>query len=662
MDRAYYSDSIDAFLRKKPEEILGLLVKRASGDGASIETTQTDSWLQQIVVLKAALVPSRYRGALYFEYSIPRLGKRIDVLAVIGPVIFILEFKVGEDDFTAPALDQVCDYALDLKNFHETSHSAPIAPIVIATRAKGVTSAIAYSVHGDNVMLPIKATPESLCEVIQRVLDFAGGTSIDSGAWEKGRYHPTPTIIEAAMALYGGHKVEEISRKDAGAENLAITAETVDAIIKASKANSWKSVCFVTGVPGAGKTLVGLDIATKHYDKDSELHSVFLSGNGPLVAVLREALAADKVRRQRERGMRMKIGSARSEVKAFIQNVHHFRNECLVDGTRPPIEHVAVFDEAQRAWDLRQTAKFMQERGHSNFSMSEPAFLISCLDRHADWAVIVCLVGGGQEINTGEAGISEWIDALANSFPDWHPYISSRLTDSEYGAGEVIERCKALPNVTIQDELHLGVSMRSFRAEKVSLLVKQILDLEEFDASQTLNELRDRYPIVITRELSKAKRWLRDKARGNERYGLVASSNAYRLKPHAIDVRFQVDPVQWFLYGKEDVRSSYYLEDAATEYRVQGLELDWICVTWDADFRRISEGWGHWRFVGDRWNRVHKLERQKYLKNAYRVLLTRARQGMVIFVPEGDPTDTTRNGKFYDSTFEYLRQIGFPII
>jgi hypothetical protein len=662
MNRAYYSDTISDFLDKASDTILGALTKSASNDGARIESTQTEAWLEQIAILQTSLASYRAQGSLYFEYSIPRLGKRIDVLALIGSVIFVLEFKVGEDEFTASALDQACDYALDLKNFHETSHAAPIAPIVIPTRAKSTLATIAYTPHGDNVMLTIKATPESLGEIIQRVLAFAGGSRIERMAWEGGRYHPTPTIIEAAMALYGGHKVEEISKKDAGTENLTVTSNTVNEIITTSKANSWKSICFVTGVPGAGKTLVGLDIATKHFDEQSALYSVFLSGNGPLVAVLREALASDKVRREKARGERVRIGKARSEVKAFIQNVHHFRNECLVDVNRAPVEHVAIFDEAQRAWDLRQTVKFMEQRGQANFKMSEPEFLISCLDRHSDWAVIVCLVGGGQEINTGEAGISEWLDSLARSFPHWHLHISSRMSESEYGTRTLIEQCKSLPNVTMQDHLHLSISMRSFRAEEMSLLVKQLLDLEESAAAQTLDSLRDRYPIFITRDLAKAKQWLRDKARGNERYGLVASSNAYRLKPHAIDVRLQVDPVQWFLYGKDDVRSSYYLEDAATEYRVQGLELDWACVTWDADFRRVPDGWDHWKFVGDGWNRVHKPERQKYLKNAYRVLLTRARQGMVIVVPQGDKLDPTRRDEYYEPTYGYLTRIGFPVL
>ncbi len=663
MNRAYYSDSINGFIDRDPDAILGELVRLASANGSTIETTQTDAWLEQVLILKAVLSPFRDRGSIYFEFSIPRLGKRIDVLALIDGVIFIIEFKVGESTYTGHALDQVCDYALDLSNFHQTSHNLPIAPIVLPTLAQNNgTIMLAFTAHGDNIMLPIRATTDTLGDIIEHVLEFTNGPVIERAFWEAGRYQPTPTIIEAAMALYGGHRVEEITKKDAGSENLTLTTSTVENIIKTSKANDWKSICFVTGVPGAGKTLVGLDIATRYFEKDSDLYSVFLSGNGPLVAVLREALAKDQVRRKKEQGTSVKLGAARSKVKAFIQNVHHFRNECIKDDTHPPIEHVAIFDEAQRAWNLDQTARFMKSRHKMTFTKSEPEFLISCLDRHSDWAVIVCLVGGGQEINTGEAGIIEWLAALSRSFPHWHIFISSRLTDSEYGTGELVKQVRDIANVKIQDELHLSVSMRSFRAEHVSLLVKQILDLEMESAMHTLEELRDRYPILITRDLSMAKRWVRDKARGNERYGLVASSKAYRLKPHAIDVRLQIDPVQWFLYGKEDVRSSFYMEDAATEYHVQGLELDWACVTWDADFRKTSNNWEHWKFVGDRWNRILKKDRQTYLKNAYRVLLTRARQGMVIFVPPGETDDHTRKCEYYDRTFEYLAAIGFGIL
>lgn len=394
MKRAYYTSSIRDFLDTSADEILGTLVQGASTSGTYIAKTQTDAWLEQVAILKESLSPFRDCGALYFEYSVPRLGRRIDVLVIIGAVIFIMEFKVGEEEFTSHSLDQACDYALDLKNFHETSHTAPIAPIIIATRAESETPVIAFTSHGDNLMHPIKATPQVLSGVLQDVLEIAGHSPIDRSIWEKGRYCPTPTIVEAAMALYGGHNVEEISRNDAGGDNLTVTSVTVDKIIEDSKRRSYKSICFVTGVPGAGKTLVGLDIATKHFDQQSDLYSVYLSGNGPFVAVLREALALDRVRREKENGKRIKIGNARSEVNAFIQNVHHFRNEYLID-TTAPVEHVAIFDEAQRAWNLRQTERFMKQRGKPDFGMSEPEFLISCLDRHPDWAVIVCLVGGG---------------------------------------------------------------------------------------------------------------------------------------------------------------------------------------------------------------------------------------------------------------------------
>lgn len=460
------------------------------------------------------------------------------------------------------------------------------------------------------------------------------------------------------MALYKGHSVAEISRSDAGGEDLHRTTEFISQVIKDAKRNSYKTACFVTGVPGAGKTLIGLNTATRHFDREQDMYCVFLSGNGPLVKILQEALARDRVEREAAAGKRINKGTARSEVKMFVQNVHHYRDECLRD-SRPPIDHIALFDEAQRAWDLPQTSKFMQQKkGKAGFQQSEPEFLLSCIDRHDDWGVVVCLVGGGQEIHTGEAGIKEWIHALNRSFPDWHVHISDRLTDSEFGAGKAIDALSGRQNVHFQSNLHLSVSRRSYRAENVSSLVKQILDLDLEQARKTLSELSPKYPILLTRDLNRAKQWLRRQARGSERYGIVVSSQANRLRPLAIDVRLKPNPVHWFLAGKDDVRSSYYLEDVSTEFDIQGLELDWACVTWDADFRYQSDCWSHHRFHGKRWQNIKKRERQMYLKNAYRVLLTRARQGMVICVPNGDPSDPTRLPAFYESTFEYLRSIG----
>ena len=658
MDRSYYNDTIENFNIRNSDEIVGII---ASKSRFADEVTQKTAWKEQIKILKEVL--KKYKGAIYFEYTIPRMGQRIDVVLIIDSVIFILEFKVGESDFTRYAIDQVWDYALDLKNFHETSHNKYIAPILIATKANLSDTLLVQTAHNDKILVPIKCNSKLLNSVLENVLILnSGEESINKSDWEAGRYCPTPTIIEAAMALYNGHAVSEISRSDASAINLSETSEAIASIINDSKVGKFKSICFLTGVPGAGKTLVGLNIATTHFDKSSELYSVFLSGNGPLVNILCEALARDKVQRGKETGERIRKGDALREVKLFIQNVHHFRDECLKDKDKAPIEHIALFDEAQRAWNLEKTAYFMKTKKDTpEFKMSEPEFLISCLDRHNDWALVVCLVGGGQEINTGEAGISEWIESLNRSFKDWHVYISPRLTDSEYGAGEILKNLSERPNVIYDENLHLSVSMRSFRAERVSLLIKQLLDLEAEEARKTFEIVKEKYPIVITRELKKAKQWLRKMARGSERYGIVVSSQAERLKPHAIDVKSPMDPIHWFLDTKEDVRSSYYLESVATEFDIQGLELDWVCVTWDADFRYTSDGWEYRAFVGDRWNYIRKEERQMYLKNAYRVLLTRARQGMVIVVPFGDSEDPTRNLSFYDPIFGYLKSIGFPV-
>jgi hypothetical protein len=658
MQRAYYSNSIAKFLIHGDEAILGKLVQ---GDSMALEATQRDAWLRQLQILKGALA-GRTEGSIYFEYVIPRLGRRIDAIVLLGPVVFVIEFKVGETQFVRHALDQVIDYALDLKHFHEASHHVHVAPILVATEAQNVPLVVALDGHQDNTFNVIRATPATLGSAIQRVLDVVTAPRVNAQAWEDARYCPTPTIIEAATALYGGHKVEEISRNDAGAHNLTITSATVSDVIRQARENRSKVICFVTGVPGAGKTLVGLDIATKYFDKANELYSVFLSGNGPLVSVLCEALARDKVHRHKDRGEKISKKRARSEVQAFIQNVHHFRDDCIRDD-RPPVEHVALFDEAQRAWNLEQTAKFMrQKKGIADFAQSEPAFLISCLDRHEDWAVVVCLVGGGQEINTGEAGIAAWIDASLIDFPNWQLCLSSRLTAEEYGAGSIIERVRGLPRVTLSDELHLGVSMRSFRAESVAHFVKQLLDLDTAGARQTLQQVVPRYPVVLTRKVETARQWLREHARGSERFGLIVSSQAQRLRPHAIDVRAKINPIHWFLHGKDDVRSSYYLEDAATEFDVQGLEVDWAGIVWDGDLRHNGEKWGHFSFKGKRWQHVRTDARRTYLKNAYRVLLTRARQGMVLVVPEGDARDHTRDPQFYDHTYNYLHDLGIEEI
>jgi len=654
--RAWYGATISAFLQASSDSILTQLV---SNNPFDLRPTQRDAWTYQIDFLRGQL--DGLVGSIFFEFNIPRMGRRIDVVLLIGSVIFVVEFKVGEATFERSAIDQVWDYALDLKNFHLDSHSASLVPILIPTGATH-SPPTNFHIDDDQVFRPVRIHPEGFRGVIDLALRVVAGSALDPQRWVRAPYRPTPTIVEAARALYAHHSVEAIATFDAGAQNLDITSRRIEELVDEARAKGRKLICFVTGVPGAGKTLVGLNVATQRREATEPTHAVFLSGNGPLVAVLNEALTRDEVARKKVEGIKVRKGKVAESIKAFIQNVHHFRDEALAD-SGPPAEHVVIFDEAQRAWNLKQTASFMQrKKGRAGFAQSEPEFLISCMDRHEDWAVVICLVGGGQEINTGEAGIDAWLEAVNAKFPHWHVYISSKLVDSEYAAGNALEAVRQRQNAHLEDSLHLAVSMRSFRAENVSAFVKALLDCKRQVAREVFAELASRYPITITRDLDLAKKWIRDHARGTERYGLVASSKAQRLKPHAIDIRVDVNPVHWFLNERSDTRSSYYLEDAATEFQVQGLELDWVCLTWDGDLRFANSGWTFHDFRGDRWQNIKNIDNQSYLRNAYRVLLTRARQGMVVFVPEGDSKDATRSSAYYDSTYDYLRDLGIPTL
>ncbi len=625
----------------------------------SVLPEQRDAWLYEIDYLKVQL--QGLVGSLHFEFNIPRMGKRIDVAMIIGPIVFVVEFKIDARTIERADLDQVWDYTLDLKNFHEASHNVAVIPVLVATAAIKVPAPRIVSAD-DGVYRPIPVDVQGLRPLIDLACESIRGSSIDNQEWSRSPYHPTPTIIEAARALYGQHSVEEIARHDAGARNLHTTASRLEELVSEAKRQRRKLICFVTGVPGAGKTLVGLNIATRRGATDDSTHTVYLSGNGPLVSVLREALTRDELSRQQAQDKKVRKGTVAESVKAFIQNVHHFRDESLRD-LRAPFDHVVVFDEAQRAWNARHTANFMKRRKNQpGFTQSEPELLISYMDRHSDWAVIICLVGGGQEINTGEAGIDAWIDAITSNFPQWDMRISDRLMDSEYGAGRALDSARRHSKLLFDNRLHLDVSMRSFRAESVSAFVKSVLDLEVREARNSFSTFAAKYPIVITRDLFAAKQWVRDRARGTERYGLIASSKAQRLKPHAIDIRVNVNPVHWFLNDKSDTRSSWYLEDAATEFQVQGLELDWACVTWDADLRLSDSGWSFHDFRGDKWTGVNKRENQRYLLNAYRVLLTRSRQGMAIFIPPGDSNDPTRKPEFYNPIYRYLAELGIPAL
>lgn len=707
--RCLYENSIRDFIIEDDKSILGALCDHFFG---VVLTTQIEAWHGEIAILKQSLL--RYKesdGRIIFEYDIPRLGKRIDAVLLLNGIVFCLEFKVGESHILEADVDQVLDYALDLKNFHKFSQDRIIVPILIATNYREATNVVQVSAYDDKVINPLIAGKAGVDELIENVLHMYPGEDPVNTDWIISPYAPTPTIIEAARTLYESHSVEDITRHEADKVSTDRTIAYVLDVIQKSKRNLEKSICFVTGVPGAGKTLVGLDVAIKQtyqgHDKPVEDEgAVYLSGNGPLVAVLTEALAQDNYKKCAERKEKKKLSDSRREVSKSIQMIHRYRDNMLAKIKNPvengmleidpakaikqgesgfgEVEHVAIFDEAQRSWTHKRLADYLKRGGTygnklkvPNFPMSEAAFLIWSLDQRQDWATIVCLVGGGQEINTGEAGITEWIKALNEKFPHWKVYISPKLTEAEYAEGKVNDLLKDNKNVVYSENLHLGVSLRSYRAEKLSAFVHSLLTFDD-NAASLYAEIKDKYPIVLTRDMAKAKKWLHEKVRGTERTGVLVTKESARYKPLAIHILPSGDEnaVHWFLEDKADTRSSNYLEDAATEIQVQGLELDYTCLLWDADMRYDKGKWRFYRFNGQtKWveqtgSSESNQELIKYMLNAYRVLLTRARAGMVICVPAGNPNktatgfweDSTRLPEYYNGTYQYLKSLGIEEI
>ena len=653
-NRFAYKAKVNQFLVSQEDEILGQLTNQHRF--RQLEQQQINAWLRQIRELKQTLTGFQ-DATLLLEFEIPRIGKRVDGILLLNGSILVLEYKVGAKTYDATSIDQAYDYALDLKNFHKASHHLTIVPVLIATDAPSKSPTLKIGVDG--IASPLLANSDNLLTVLNLLSTDLPKVELDTDAWINSTYHPTPTIVEAAQALYKGHKVEEISRSDAGAINLTKTCSHVSRVIDDAKANNKKVICLITGTAGAGKSLAGLNIATERMRYLENEHAVFLSGNGPLVAVLREALVQDQLAENDllPKDERIKRKPAEQKASAFIQNIHHFRDDNLASN-EAPIERVVIFDEAQRAWNREQASSFMKrKRGQDNFSMSEPDFLLSVMNRHKDWCVVVCLIGGGQEINTGEAGITEWITALKENYQDWEIHFSDEIFKSDYALSREWLEDQGPLKLHIEPDLNLSVSLRSFRAEKLSAFISAVISGDAIRAREIKEHLTN-YPIYLTRDLEKAKDQLRQWARGSERIGLVASSNAIRLKPSGIFVKGEIDPTLWFLKGKSDIRSSHYLEDVATEFDVQGLEIDWVGVCWDANFRVEDGKWITYNFSGSKWQSVHDLEKQKYIANSYRVLLTRGRQGIIIFVPDGNDADPTRKKTFYDQTYDFLKICG----
>jgi len=687
---AYFGSSIQDLFAFDKEKILGGIVTKAKE--FDITGLQEEAWEDEIDILKECLVSfSENEGYVAFEYSIPRMGKRVDAILILNSHVIVLEFKVGEKKYLSADKNQVKNYVHDLHNFHAESHNIKLFPVLVATEAKAVDVRINIDAD-DGVADVICCNKNNLKDAIQKILDI-GVERLDTQAWLNSSYKPTPTIIEAAQALYSGKDVNEISYAQGEVDDIRKTTAAIDSIIDDCKRNHKKAICFVTGVPGAGKTLVGLNIANKRhiFTENAEEHAIYLSGNRPLVMVLQEALAQDQNAKRTsycrnckanakkndkkvnikqmckncEKGYnKLNLDRIRAKTISFIQIVHTYRDEAIADQINPPFDKIAIFDEAQRAWTKEALTKFMKKKkGNGHYSISEPECLIEYLNRHDDWACIVCLVGGGQEINKGEAGIQEWFHALNSKFKDWHVYYSDRMTGKEYlGNSNVQQLLSGMDNLPHAEScLHLSASKRSFRSENVSDFVKALIDCDADKAKELYGKITENdYYVYLTRDLKVAKDWVKSNSvKKGGRYGVIASSSAGRIRADGIFVNSGLDPKKWFLTNEKDINSSYFMELAASEFDIQGLEIDWSVLCWEADYRydENEKNFTYNCLSGSKMQSVKKDINKAYLKNAYRVLLTRARQGMVIYIPRGNKEDNTRLPKFYDGTYKYLKDI-----
>lgn len=634
-----YERSIEDFLKDDENYIIGKIIE---GYKHELNDLQEMAWRSQINILKNQLTEFK-DGDILFEYKIPRMGAEIDNILLIDGIIFIIEFKVGESEYN-PFIEQIENYRQLLNHYHFESREKLIVPILISTEAKSEDLNIGMD---ENDMLNIlKSNGQNLSCIISKICDEFK-TDYDLSNWSKSKYAPTPSILESALKLYETHEVKDIQTYNSNDLFLNETQEKIDEIISDSKRNNQKSIIFLTGVPGAGKTLIGLNTATKRSATNDD-PAVYLSGNGPLVKVLQEALARDSAKRNN-----IKKKEAEAKVVSFIQAIHHFRDEAIKN-EESLHEKIVIFDESQRAWTQHETEKYMRNKNKiENFGMSEPEFLISIMDRQKNWAVIICLVGQGQEINKGEAGISEWFKAIENKFSHWNIYADMKSLDIT----------NQFDNLKIhnEDKLFLYSTIRSLNASNLPNFIEQLLNNNKTKANEILNEFNSEYPLYITRNLDDAKKWIKqkiDKEDESLKYGLLAQSNGLRLIPEGIFVKNNINQVAWFLNETGDVRSSNHLEIPATEFDIQGLEIDYSIVAWDANLRYINNKFEFKEFKGTVWNNINQEHRKNYLLNSYRVLLTRARQGMVIFVPEGDDEDQTRKKEYYDGTYEYLKSIG----
>ena len=652
--KAYYCNSIPGFIKDTSTSVVGQLVRHTVKFHAfDISSEQEEAWENQIRELQIRLEQHGIEGDIIFEYDIVRLGKRIDVILLIRHMVFSLEFKNGQRAFTAHDAQQAEDYAIDIKNFHKESEDLYVCPILIATDAEPYAKKQSTDCYPDKQVYLQRENIETLVPKISEISKLYGDDGeIDFDKWFNSPYYPTPTIIAAAVEAYSSHHLSEIAQSEAGQDNINACEEKLNEVIAYAEQNKKKCVCFVTGVPGAGKTLVGLDVVAKNLDKGQDNLSVYLSGNGPLVEVLREALKKSvRAKKQLNR-------ETEAAINALIQSSYAFKKDNS-SHRHPTPENILIFDEAQRVWNQE---KMTRKHNDPMMAVSEPHLLYSIMDRHQDWAVMVCLVGLGQDIYDGEVGINEWFKCGILDFRDWElfysPEIFGQVEDKNIDK-DLILGCDRCHQMT---ELHLKTSIRSFRADKQCQFVDALLDNNPEETKAVYQMISEKYPVYMTRDYQQAKSWVKKQVRGSQRCGVMACSSAQRLKPEGIYVPTEIDVKNWFLAPSDDLRSSNMLEVVASEFKVQGLEIDWGLVCWDADLRRTKKGddWDYYTFRGTRWNKRNKEDQKRYLVNSYRVLLTRSRQGMIIFVPKGvDPEiDATRDNAYYDGIYNYLLSCG----
>lgn len=665
---AYARYSVDDFVHQDPSRIVAKLHSGYANDGfLSQYTQQTKAWDRILPLLQSELRqlaedhPDAKKWGILLEYPLYRLRKRIDAVLLSNSSIFVIETKVGASSFQSADARQVEEYALDLRDFHAGSKGHPLVPILWCTDASPQQVEAIASL--DWVSQVCRVGASDLRNVLKAFATLGAASTIEAENWDNAPYRPVPTIIQAATTIFAGHDVRAIARADAS--NLAICAQRIVEIIADAKRTSRKAAIFLTGVPGAGKTLAGLQVVHDAVSHGTEKRGdiVYLSGNSPLVFVLREALARDMVERGRANNGHSTVGEARRLVRTRIQHISDFLKQYLT-GTQPaqPYEHAIVFDEAQRAWDAAQGAKKFDR------PMSEPSLILEIMGRHKDWCACVCLVGGGQEINTGEEGIKGWGDALRSLDAGEH----ERWT--VYGPPDVFEGGASTGGLSIgelpvticslrESELRLSVPLRSYRCPAVCEWVSAVLD-GDLGAAKGISTSFADYPVVLTRSLDVAKVWLRDKSRGERRCGLLASSGARRLRADGLGVLLGAGDgdaiAHWYLNNREDIRSSYCLEVPANEYACQGLEIDHSAICWGGDllFEPEQSAWKCRELSGPRWNEVHTDAGKRHIVNTYRVLMTRAREGFVIWVPKGSSEDRTREPYELDSTAAFLIAAG----